>query len=136
MNYGLYLAAGGTMTSMHRLEVAANNLANANTTGFKPDLAVSQARLPARLNDAAMAAPPRELLEQLGGGHWLGASRFDLSQGPLEATDNALDVAIDGEGFFVVASDGQSQALLTRDGRFTLNDRGELVSSASGREPQ
>ncbi|MBT8484767.1 MAG: flagellar biosynthesis protein FlgF, partial [Phycisphaerae bacterium] len=49
MNYGLYLSAGGALSSMYRQDVLANNLANMNTTAFKPDRVTTRERLPERL---------------------------------------------------------------------------------------
>ncbi|MEE8155577.1 MAG: flagellar hook-basal body protein [Phycisphaerales bacterium] len=132
MNYGMYLAATGVLTSMYRQDVLANNLANVNTVAFKPDVVYTRLRLPERLESGG--ADPQQLLERLGGGHLLSPTRLNLTQGSLTDTGNDLDLAIDGEGFFVVrsASDGDEQLRLTRDGRFTLNTAGELVMAGTG----
>ncbi|MCH7848627.1 MAG: flagellar hook-basal body protein [Planctomycetes bacterium] len=132
MNYGMYLAATGVLTSMYRQDVLANNLANVNTVGFKPDVVYTRLRLPERLESGG--ASPQQLLERLGGGHLLSPTRLDLTQGSLTDTGNDLDLAIEGEGFFVVRSTGpgDEQLRLTRDGRFTLNRAGELVMAGTG----
>jgi flagellar basal-body rod protein FlgG len=130
MNYGLYLAASGVLTNIHRQEVITNNLANATTTGFKPDLVYARQRLPERLESGA-ATDAKLLLEQLGGGTALMPTRLDLSQGSLTETSNDLDVAIEGEGYLVVRS-GPGDIRLTRDGRLSLNAKGELVMTATG----
>jgi flagellar basal-body rod protein FlgF len=144
MNYGLYLSASGVLTSMHRQDVVANNLANVNTVGFKPDDVALMSRLPERLEGGAFGmlnndpADPQWLLERLGGGQFIAPSRVDLRQGVLQRTGNDLDLAIEGEGFFVVNSgpnggaNGGGALRLTRDGRFTLNHAGELVMAATG----
>jgi flagellar basal body rod protein FlgG len=141
MNYGLYLSASGVLTSMHRQDVIANNLANVATVGFKPDAVTLMARQPERLEAGALSAlnseppQPQRLLEQLGGGQFVAPSRVDLRQGPLQTTGNDLDLAIEGDGFFVVRADrntGPAAIRLTRDGRFTLNAAGELCMAASG----
>lgn len=143
MNYGLYLSAAGALTNMHRQDVMANNLANVNTVGFKPDEVTFSTRLAERLDPGAMSmmggepADPQWMLENLGGGQWIVPSRVDLRQGALTRTANDLDVAIQGEGFFVVdgSRDGKGGAdslRLSRDGRFTRNSDGELVMAASG----
>jgi flagellar basal-body rod protein FlgF len=128
MNYGLYLSAAGALTSMHQQDVYANNLANINTVGFKPDLAVTRERLPARLDNPSGNVEPHLLLERLGGGHFLNPTRVNLTQGALTATDNPLDLAIRGDGFFAIEGNH-----LTRDGRFTLDESGTLVMSATGK---
>lgn len=132
MNYGMYLAATGVLTSMYRQDVLANNLANVNTVAFKPDVVYTRLRLPERLESGG--ADPQQLLERLGGGHLLSPTRLDLTQGSLTDTGNNLDLAIDGEGFFVVRSTGggDEPLRLTRDGRFTLNPAGELVMAGTG----
>lgn len=136
MNYGLYLAAAGTLTSLHRQDVIANNLANINTVGYKPDVVNVRARLPQRLESEQTLADPQQLLEQLGGGQFADPTRISLGQGDLNETHNDLDLAIQGDGFFVVhngRSGGVADTLrFTRDGRLTLNAAGELVTVAGG----
>ncbi len=135
MNYGFYLSAAGALTNLHRQDVAANNLANLNTTAFKPDSVVTRQRLPERLEENHPMVDPQLLLEQLGGGHLVEPTLTSFSQGAITKTVNPLDLALDGEGFFVV-SDGSgnpNQFRFTRDGRMTMNDRGELVMAATGR---
>jgi flagellar basal-body rod protein FlgF len=134
MNYGLYLSAAGALTSLHRQDVHANNLANMNTIGFKPDEAYTRHRLPERLESAAMV-DPNWLMEQLGGSQHVQPTRVRLVQGPLSRTDNPLDLAISGDGFLVVTTSrgsGDEQLRLTRDGRLTLNEQGELVMASTG----
>ena len=128
MNYGLYLSATGAVSSMHKQDVHANNLANVNTVGFKPDIAVTRDRLPAREEGGHLPIEPKWLLEKLGGGHYVDPTRVSLAQGALNFTDNTLDVAISGDGFFVV--EGQQ---LTRDGRFSLDADGTLVMAGTGK---
>jgi flagellar basal body rod protein FlgG len=135
MNYGLYLSATGVLTNLHRMDVLANNLANVNTAGFKPDAVITRQRLPARLEGPANA-DPQWMLERLGGGQLLEPTRTIHAQGRLIETGNELDVAIDGDGFLVVsgdASSGGGRTLLTRDGRLTINSAGELVQASTGR---
>lgn len=135
MNYGLYLSAAGALTSMHRQDVIANNLANINTVGFKPDQVYTRARLPERIESPHRLSDPQWMLEQLGGGKLVEPTQTSFAQGELVRTGNALDVAIRGKGFFVVTTGkgrGAEHLRFTRDGRFALNPRGELVMAASG----
>lgn len=132
MNYGLYLSATGVLTAMHRQDVLANNLANVETTGFKPDLVLTRQRDAARLEQAS-ALSPALMLEMLGGGHLLEPTRPNLTQGALESTGSPLDLAIEGEGFLVVQGAGENDALLTRDGRLSRAADGTLVLAANGR---
>ncbi len=130
MNYGLYISAAGALSNLHRQDVITNNLVNIETIGFKPDVVVFRQRLPQRV---ASGAPiePQLLLERLGGSPTLNPTHLNLTQGNLIDTGDDLDLAIDGEGFFVVKSaDGQMR--LTRDGRFAMDARGTLVTAGSG----
>lgn len=138
MNYGYQIAASGLMTAMFRQDVAANNLANIETVSFKPDRAFTIPRDAARIEDHLGDVPSNKLLERLGAGVLMAPTQTDFSQGALDRTGNPLDVAIQGRGFFAVAAGpavgaaGQ-QVRLTRDGRLTLNDKGDLVTVTGGR---
>lgn len=137
MNYGVYLSASGMLTSMHRLDVAANNLANVNTTGFKPDFAAVMQRQTARVEGNLQSFDSNTLLEQLGGGALLAPTRTSFAPAAVEITDNPFDVAILGEGFFVLDATGSGsgdEVRFTRDGRFVLNNQGRLVSVTTGAE--
>lgn len=138
MNYGLNIAASGILTSMYRQDVMANNLANLDTPGFKPDMAFARQRDAVRIEDHLMALPSNQMLERLGAGTMLAPNRTSHTQGDLQQTSNPLDAAIKGTGFFVVAAPGRSASptgdriRLTRDGRFTLDAGGTLVQATSG----
>ena len=133
MIYGLYLSATGVLSNSHRQDVIANNLANSETVGFKRDLAISRAQRTAAAGAGLSASRhSNQLLEALGGGHRPHLTRTDLAQGELEATGNPLDTAIQGKGYFAIRDGGETR--LTRDGRFSINDDGYLVSATTGLE--
>lgn len=132
MNYGTTLSAAGVLTSMHRLDVAANNLANAQTTAFKPDWVITSARLPERLMGTVPDASPKQLLEQLGGGVLQSPTISDQRQGSVRTTTRPLDVALDGAGF-MIARDRSGALSLTRDGRLEIDANGRLVMASGGR---
>ena len=133
MNYGLYLAAAGALDATYRQSVLTNNLVNSETTGFKPDMVFGRQRLPERLSAGSFGAGvnPQLMLEMLGGSPTLSPAHIDLTQGGLVATGNPLDVALNGEGFFVV-QDADGKLRLTRDGRFTMDANGQLVMANNG----
>src|ERR1044071_4786477 len=132
MIYGLYLSAMGVLTHSNRQDVIANNLANAETVGFKRDLALFREQFTeARLRSLNASSRSNPALEAMGGGLAYAPTYTDLSQGELETTGNPLDVAIDGKGFFAVR-DG-TETRLTRDGRFTRDREGYLVTSVGAR---
>ena len=135
MNYGLQISASGLMTSLYRQDVHANNLANINTTGFKPDIPMAMTRDSASVEDGLNFLPSNKLLEKLGGGVLMAPNRVNYKQGSLEYTFNDMNVALRGEGFFVVrdSSDKNTDRVrLTRDGRFARNSQGRLVLSGTG----
>jgi flagellar basal body rod protein FlgG len=124
--YGLYQSATGVLTNSYRQDVIANNLANAETVGFKRNLPLFHERLAEAI--AARGAGPRSsdpMLDLIGGGLLVSPTAVDTSQGDLEATGNPLDIAIMGSGFFAV-QDG-TETRLTRDGRFMIDRAGNLV---------
>lgn len=131
MNTGYNLAATGILTSMFRQDVAANNLANIETPGFKVDAVSTIARKSAREEDGLDDLPSNRMLERLGAGVLLAPMMTLFDQGPLEKTTNPLDLAVRGDGFFMVEGrDGGKR--LTRDGRMTLDADGRLVLAAEG----
>ncbi|MBQ9365723.1 MAG: flagellar basal-body rod protein FlgF [Schwartzia sp.] len=137
---GLYTAATGMMTEQNRTNVIANNLANANTTGYKRDRAVDEEFSPMlirRINDTKQykvtdfkqfsidRRPPR--VGTLGLGSYTAEIATDHAQGNMMTTGNPLDLAISGEGYFVINTpDG---ARYTRNGNFYLTRDGRLVTS-------
>lgn len=101
-----------------RMDTTANNLANMTTAGFKVEHVVTRDLTE---KPATAAEKPTEVSFADA---WM--LQRDFSTGPMEMTGNVLDFAIDGEGFFTVqTANGQAY---TRDGRFSLNDQGELVT--------
>lgn len=123
MNYGLWMSAAGLSTEMHRQDVISNNLANAQTAGFKADHTFTRERPIAR-EELGLDVPSQLLLERLGGGVLAEPTWTNFAQGGFTAGGD-LDLAISGSGFFVVR-DGEGEAF-TRDGGFNRGVRGELV---------
>ena len=124
-------------TGMHafefELDVIANNLANAGTTGFKreranfEDLFYEHLRLPGAPDADGNPVP---LGVEVGLGTRVASTERTFTQGNLLETAGQLDVAIGGDGFFTVENADGSQ-LYTRDGAFTLNPDGELVLASA-----
>lgn len=125
MPYGLYISAEGAHAQSKRLEVIANNLANVDTVGFKRELAIFQARY-AEATERGQDFPGSGSINDIGGGVLVRQTKTDFSPGPLKHTSLPTDMAIRGEGFFLVQKDGQNY--LTRAGNFLINERGELVT--------
>jgi flagellar basal-body rod protein FlgF/flagellar basal-body rod protein FlgG len=104
------------------LEVIANNIANINTTGFKADGSVfAEYVSPTASADNFLGADRRVSFVQDR------ATWVDMSQGPLERTNNPLDVAVNGKGYLVVQTPRGER--YTRNGALQINSTGELVTS-------
>ena len=103
---GIYTAARALDSRMRNLDIVANNLANVNTTGYKREL------------------PFSEIIDQAGNAQIRQAS--DFRPGELAQTANPLDLALSGDGFFVVQSENGLQ--MTRDGKFSISNEGYLVN--------
>ena len=130
MIYGLYQSAAGMMVNEYRQGVLANNLANAETSGFKRDVATFSERRTAA-DVGQRRGPTHDLMQQLTGGIWLGKTQTDFGEGVLQRTELATDIALAGPGFFQVR-DAQGTDLLTRDGRLLMDSEGRLVSATDG----
>ena len=130
---GLYTAYTGMINEQHRMDVLTNNLANAATVGFKKEGATSQSFdevLAYKIKDTTDASWARPLGD-ISLGVKIGENYTDYSQGSLRDTGNTYDVAISGSGFFAVeflSKNGTRSTKYTRDGSFTLNKDGYLVT--------
>jgi flagellar basal-body rod protein FlgG len=125
-------AATGLRALSTRIDVVANNLANAETTAFKrsrvnfEDLMYITLKQPGATNAAGDIAPAGIFV---GLGTRISNTQLDLEQGSLERTDRQLDVGISGAGFFkvkILSTVGNGEAF-TRNGNFFVNKDGELV---------
>jgi flagellar basal-body rod protein FlgF/flagellar basal-body rod protein FlgG len=125
MPYGLYLSADGVNVQSKRLEILANNLANVDTNGFKRELAVFQARL-SEANAQGLDQPGARTINDLSGGVRFLQTMTDFSTGALADTGVPTDMAILGDGFFLV--DRAGEKLLTRAGNFSFTATGTLVT--------
>lgn len=135
----MYTATSGMLAQQHRLDAIANNLANVDTVGYKRDVSVQKAfpeLLIRRLNDDVVRTPPpgwplgsvdvAPVVGTLGTGVEQNEVFTVFDQGVVVQTDNAFDVALNGEGFLVVQTpDGER---LTRAGNFQVGPEGLLVT--------
>ena len=128
----LFTGVSGLKSHQVQLDVIGNNIANVNTIGFKSGRAIFKDIFNQTLKSASSSS---ELAggvnpQQIGNGVSLGAIDNIFTQGSLEFTNNASDLAIQGAGFFVL-SDGNTRSY-TRTGTFEINRNGYLVDPASG----
>ncbi len=121
MDSTLYIALSHQAAVQRRMDVVANNIANMNTTAFQKESVMFQ-----------------EFLVELEGvdspvGNTVSMTReygvaFNFRPGDLEPTGNTLDVAINGPGYIAVQN-GVGETLYTRNGHFSINENGELITS-------
>lgn len=120
---GLYTAASGFIARMEAMDATTNNLANANTTGYKADKPSFESYL-ASSQQTSGGMPL--LREAQNTGAKLAGTAIDMRSGGLQQTGNPLDVALEGEGFLAVqAPEG---VRYTRNGSFSLDKDNRLVT--------
>ena len=130
---GLYTAYTGMRNQQHRLDTITNNLANSSTTGYKREGATAQAfddMLMTKLKDGSEGYVDRNV-GTMSLGVKIGENYTDYTQGSFKATENTFDLAIGGSGFFTLSytnKRGVESTTYTRDGSFTLNKEGYLVT--------
>src|SRR4051812_26022831 len=129
----LYTAATGMVAMESKLDVISNNMANISTTAFKKDRAnfedvfYRQYRLPgAQDADGTRTATGIEV----GLGTRVSSTQANFKQGAFETTNNPLDLAIEGQGFFQVRNPNGG-FYYTRAGNFNINSDGQLVMGSA-----
>lgn len=129
MERALWSAVTGMRAQELSLDVIANNLANVNTSGFKHSRVRFQDMLYASLVIPGSTSADGEVGGvQIGHGTRVAGASRAFTQGAMIETSNALDFAIEGDGFFeILLPDGRSA--YTRDGSFTMNGAGEVITS-------
>lgn len=136
MDRGLYTATTGMLVQELKLDYISNNLANANTFGFKQNVSAVKSfpqMLVHRMNDTYLKVSGIEGnmdLRPMVGLSTMGAVvdeiATDFAKGDIQNTENPFDLAIDGQGFFVI--DTPYGERMTRAGNFTINANKELVT--------
>jgi flagellar basal-body rod protein FlgF len=137
---GMYTSASGMTTSLNQMGVIGNNLSNVNTPAYKEKQNVYKT-FPeqdlVRTNDQETATSDvnfdkRPEIGSLGTGVASDGTYTNYTQGSLRKTENPLDVALEGKGFFTVQMP-EGERAYTRDGTFKLNDQNQLVTSSGRR---
>jgi flagellar basal-body rod protein FlgF len=126
---GLYISATGMLSQQSRMNVITNNIANAETAGYKTDelftrsfadMLIQQGEDPAVVNKKRVVGP-------LNTGIHIDEIHTSYAQGPIEETGVGTDIAIQGDAFFTVQ--GPEGVFYTRSGNFTVNQDGYLVTA-------
>lgn len=131
---GLYTAWTGLRNEEKRMDVVTNNMANADTTGYKKVDVTAQSfdrQLAVKINDATEGV---DLVRGIGGvtlGVKIGETYYDMTQGNFRQTGDLYNFAISGRGFFTISTtdkSGTEHIRYTRDGDFTVTKDGYLVT--------
>ena len=112
MNAGLYQGVAAMRASQRRLEAITSNLANISSTAFKRSVSMNHGVKLGRSGRTTLTT----------------TTAMDWSQGPLLRTQVSTDLALMGDGFFAVEGSPEEGELYTRDGHFSINERGVLVT--------
>jgi flagellar basal-body rod protein FlgG len=135
---GLYTAYTGMANEQKRLDIVANNLANAATIGYKEESVTNQSfhdLLTIKIKDASEAYNNRPI-GNMNLGVKMGESYTDFGQGSLRQTSNTYDLALEGNGFFTLAvtdKAGNVSTQYTRNGSFTMTKDGHIVDGNGNR---
>lgn len=130
----LYTGWTGLRNEERRMDVVSNNMANADTTGFKKIRATAQSfdrQLAVRINDQVRGT---DVITGIGGvalGVKIGETYYDMSQGNFRLTDDLYNFALAGRGFFTISTTnkaGEESIKYTRDGDFTVTKEGYLTT--------
>ncbi|MCL2036879.1 MAG: flagellar hook-basal body protein [Oscillospiraceae bacterium] len=124
MNISFYTARTGLIAQQQGLNIYANNIANVNTVGFKP--------LRPSFADCIYTLQHHNREQwQTGHGQYLSKTDFMWSESPFVASDQPLDFALPGDGFFMTL-DRNGETYLTRDGAFAVSFTGEVWELVNG----
>lgn len=134
MMRSLWTAGSGMVAQQLNVDVISNNLSNVNTTGYKKERVEFKDMLYDTLNRAYLLdGKGKPVNLQVGHGTAAVATVRSFQSGNLEKTDNPLDLAIDGDGFFTVLGP-KGDTVYTRDGSFKISvtDNGNMLTTADG----
>jgi len=138
---GIYTGCSGMLVQLTRVDVVSNNLANANTVGFKREEAIFRAYpqqdiirvndlTPSSLKEALLPLNRAPFIGRLGTASVVDETFIEGRVGPLITTGNPLDLALLDEGSFFVLQDSKGNRYYTRAGSFSLNSQGYVVSKS------
>lgn len=135
MSDSLFIGVTGLSSYQADMNVISNNIANVGTTGFKSQNMTFQDLLYQNMRYASAPTQTNGGVnpQDVGLGVKVGTVETDFSQGGLQTTGINTDLAINGNGFFVLANtNGSGQQVYTRDGAFTLSSTGALIDPSTG----
>lgn len=131
---GLYTAWTGLRNEEKRMDVVTNNMANADTTGFKKVDVTAQSferHLAVKIDDPTVGINLKQGIGGMNPGVKIGETYYDMSQGNFRQTEDQYNFALSGNGFFTISTtnkSGETSTRYTRDGDFTVTRDGYLVT--------
>ena len=131
---GLYTAWTGLRNEEKRMDVVTNNMANADTTGYKKVDVTSQSfdrQLAVKIDDPTIGPNIKQGIGGVNLGVKIGETYYDMSQGNFRQTEDQYNLALSGSGFFTISTtdkSGTTTTRYTRDGDFTVTRDGYLVT--------
>jgi flagellar basal-body rod protein FlgG len=130
MMRALYTAAAGMAAQQFNIDTISNNIANVNTAGFRGNQARFQDLIYQQLRAAGtpVGSSVVPVAQEVGLGVKVGSSEKIFTQGTIQQTNNPLDIAIEGDGFFQVTKPDGTLAY-TRDGSFKRDANGSMVTA-------
>ncbi len=128
----MYAGVSGLKAHMNKMDIIGNNIANVNTTGYKRSRATFKTMLSQTIQGASAPQEGRGGTnpQEIGLGVSLGSIDVDMGQGNLQSTGRNTDLAIQGDGFFVMNQNGRN--LYSRAGATTFDRDGFLVNATNG----
>ncbi len=130
----LWISKTGLDAQQTAINVTSNNLANSSTVGYKKGRAIFEDLLYQKINQPGGRSTSDSYLPEglmLGAGTRVVATQKQFTQGDVETTDNSFDLMIQGRGFFEIELPDGTTAY-TRNGEFTKDDEGTIVTSGEG----
>lgn len=118
----LYTGISGLQSNAEAMSVTGNNISNSNTVGFKSSSTLFSDVLSASISSSSGNS-------QVGRGSQISTIQTSFSQGSFQSTASSTDLAIEGDGFFMVSESDSSEVLYTRNGSFSFDDNGYLVNA-------
>ncbi len=122
LSSSLYSAISGLQSNSQAMSVTGNNISNSNTVGFKSSSTVFADLLSSAISSSSGNS-------QIGRGTQVQSVKSNFSQGGFENTESTTDIAIDGSGFFIVSNPANDTELYTRNGSFSFDNQGYLISA-------
>lgn len=126
MIQSFYTGNSGLNANKTWLSVISDNIANVNTIGFKGERANFEDLISSSLTTYSNSGVPKNI--EIGGGSFVNSTTKDFSQGTFKTTNTPTDLALDGEGFFMLKNEAADLIYYSRNGQFRVDANGDLIN--------